>query len=753
MRLREAHAAVLFGAILVAVLFAGSAFRWVEAIVAIVVAAAVALQLTSRRVFTRMPSLVALLGTAAVLTAMQLLPLPRMLVQSLQPIGSALREEGAELAGTSPWQALTLDAPGSLRALAFFVILFGVAWLALRLAVSSTGRYRLLVMIGSTCGAAAIVSGVHELVGAQSLYGLYEPRLGQPQMLGPLLNTNHLGCLMAVGVMVALGLAMYARQTSWLRALWLGVVVACAVVAVMTRSRGATLALITGAVVTGGLLGMQRLFGTERRARASYMTTIPVGVVAVSAIVVIVYASAGGVSKELSRTTLDEIQAPTSKFAIWRASTRLIEESPWVGVGRGAFEPAITHTHPSAAFASFSHVENEYIQAIVDWGIIGAVLLGICVVWVVLKGARRWNDGPLAAGAIGGIAVIALQSVVDFGIQLLGLAIPFVVLLASVTYVSLHEAQARARKVAIATRAVQMLGLALAAVLLLSSTTTSVAEDHDALRGREDLTLEDIRPSLERHPLDYYGFALAAQVMYRERDPRAVQLLNHALRLHPSHPGLHHIAARALLQAGRVEQAAIEYAHALSATPAPDRLLAEIVQRLPPRLAASAIPVDLPNFEGVMRSLRELSGSHELQRLWLMRVLDLKPGDVRACDWLYALATQRADERAAQEAGTRCIAHSLDAEAKIGLARMLLGKGRHADAMRFVRDVESWEGRIDVRAQGWLIRCDVEIAEARWDDAKRCLRKLDVSGLIKDRAQVTTRLEKIEEQLRATAKP
>ena len=67
------------------------------------------------------------LGAAALLTALQLVPLPHLLLAQLQPMGHALRGDGAALAGTEPWQAISLDAPGTLRGLAFFIILLGVA--------------------------------------------------------------------------------------------------------------------------------------------------------------------------------------------------------------------------------------------------------------------------------------------------------------------------------------------------------------------------------------------------------------------------------------------------------------------------------------------------------------------------------------------------------------------------------------------------------------------------------------------------
>src|SRR5690606_33741716 len=98
------------------------------------------------------------------------------------------------------------------------------------------------------------------------------------------------------------------------------------------------------------------------------------------------------------------------------STTSLVEESPWAGIGRGAFEPVFTRVHPGAAFHSFSHVENEYLQAVVEWGIPGSVFLFLSALWFGITAARRWHQGPLAAGALGAITAVALQSTVDFGV-------------------------------------------------------------------------------------------------------------------------------------------------------------------------------------------------------------------------------------------------------------------------------------------------------------------------------------------------
>jgi len=739
-------------AVAAAVLLVGGATRWAQAVVAGVVAIAVIPQLRSRRGFARVSPLIAALVGAIGLTTLQLVPLPHALLEFLQPIGIGLRDDGSQLMGTSPWEAVSLDAPSSLRALGMLVTLLGVAWLGLRLAVSERGRYRILATVAGVSGLTAVIVWVHVGLGAERLYGLYTPE-AHPHLLGPLLNDNHLGGLMAIGAVVAAGLAMHTRQATILRVLWTLDVTVCGATAVAGTSRGATLALVSGLVLVAGLLVAQRFFGgSDGTQRSSRLTTsLPIVVVAACAIFVIVYASAGEVSNQLARTTIQEVQAPNSKFAIWRSSTVLIEESPILGVGRGAFESAITRVHPAAAVSSFSHAENEYVQAVVDWGIGGGAVLGVLGVWLMANALRRWRDGPLAAGALGAVGAVALQSSVDFGVEILGLAVPVTVLLATLSYVPLKELEGHRVKRAVAGRVVYVAALVAAMFLLLTNSTRELGEDH-AMLAKPDSSLDDVRSSVERHPLDYYGYARAAQLLIKSDQAGGVQALNHALRLDPHHPGLHHLAARMLVRAHRSEQAAIEYAAVLRISAAPAPIIAELLSALPMEDAASAIPADLPSLPAMIQLLDDAHAGTVAIR-WLSRVLDLRPNNSQACDALFRFATQHEDLLAATTASARC-GEAASRERRIALGQMLLAHNKFAEARRAVDGVETWDGTVDEKIAGWLVICDALAGDKLWDDTKRCLRRLDVALIPPERrTEISTRLDKIGEVVRGNGQP
>jgi O-Antigen ligase len=701
--------------------------RWAQAIVALLVAIALVPHFFARSAFERSSPLVVLLGAAAALTMLQLIPLPPSVLERLNATGQGLREDGAQLLDLAPWSAITLDAPATLRALGFFFLLLGIAVVCLRIATTERGRYRLVAAVTVVCALAAVVTVAHKILGLQMLYGVYDPR-ATPAIIGPLLNENHLGGLMAIGATSAAGLVMYRRQRSWLRVTWLIVVGLCGVVTMLSQSRGATLALLAGMFVTAALLLGQRFAGSEaaRRRRGSFITSsLPIGVVAASAIVIVVYSSAGGTQQEFDKTSLREVDAPTSKFAAWKSSSKLVEEAPWFGVGRGAMETSFTRVHASSGFVTFSHLENEYLQTPVDYGIAGTIILGAFTLWLSAVAIRRWKDGAIAAGALGGITCALLQSSVDFGVELLGLAMPLTVLVATVAYVPMREASRSVMLRGRTMRAGLVVVLCAVAATMFSDATKSVDEDHHALSSeRASVALAEILPAISRHPLDYYGYALAADVLSRSGDNRAIRLLNHALRLHPTHPGLHRVAARMLLRSGHDEQATLEYAMALRYSQDPSKLLAEIVQVFPRDRAIAAIPSDLSDVYVVSRALRDLK-KPDLAGMWLSRVVASRRS-AAACDLWFDVMLEGID--LPLDSAHRCLEALPDRQTRLALARVLINKERYSESVRLLQDVETWPGRIDERAAAWLTLCDVHTVMRAYADAKRCLRRLDASG-------------------------
>ncbi len=755
MRLRDRISLAIGGlALLVSVLVIGGALRWTQALVAGLVALALVMQVGSRRRLDHLSPVTALLGIAVALTAIQLLPLPAGLLDALNVRGNELRDDGAALAGTAPWRVISMDPANTLRALAFFITLLGVAILGLRIASSERGRYLVLAGVALSCGLAAAVTGLHTLLNIDHLYGVYAPRHATPPLLGPLLNANHLGGLMAMGAVISIGLLFYQRQAAQLRVLWVVIAVSCCTTALASQSRGAVLALGLGLVTTIALLVAGRIRAPSNdgeRPHRALINEVPITIVIAFGLAVAVYTSAGKVADQLDNTSLVELDQPLSKYAAWRSAATLVEEAPWLGIGRGALEPAFTRIHEPSAYVTFSHLENEYIQAVVEWGVPGAILLGLALAWCIAVAAKRWRDGALAASAIGASAAILFQSSVDFGIELLGLAVPMVLVATTLLGVRLRESRGLAIRAARGSLVVALVG---AVVVLLLAQTRSIQEDHDFLTSDDNHALADVLPVIERHPLDYLAFGEAAAVMVRSGDPRAAKFLNHALRLHPTHPGLHRLAARMLIATGRRSQGAVEYALAVRGTLMPKALIAEIVTLLPEvELAAAAIPVDAVNHQQILRALDSVK-RNDVAVHWLQRVVLGPRSDLAVIDQLYTLAMKLHQLPIAEQAARRRLVVSRTNASRIMLARVMFRREAFDQVLRDLADVPTWKGRLDEKAEAWFLMCDTQIEKRAWDPALECLHKLDGSGVIAParRNDVVKRLTIVNDQRTSEAK-
>ncbi len=731
-----------------AVFVVGGALRWSAAIVAILVALSLIPFVLSRRVARSISPLVAVYAVCITLTALQLAPLPTGLLQAADATGEALRADGAAVSGVSSWHAITLDAAGSLRALTFFVTLLAFAVVALRIAVTERGRLICLGGVAAVCGITAGIVGVHQIFGATSLYGIYDPIQATPPVLGPLLNANHLGGLMALGSVLSLGLVMYGKQSMVARWAWGTTAIGCAIVVLASLSRGALLAMTIGAGVTLGVLAAQRLARPadrmSRSARRRFvMTTLPIGIVAVCVTFIVVFTSAGTAAEQLQNVSAHEIHEPKSKYAAWQSSMQLLDEAPWTGIGRGALEPVLTRVHPASSFVTFSHLENEYLQAFIEWGIAGGIVIMGILGWIVVVALRKWRDGPLTAGALGALAAVAVQSNVDFGVELLGLAVPATIVAATLAYVPLQPLKPgllllRARGILI----LHILALAGAAALLFLPATRSVAEDHIVLDERP--SLEVIRDCIARHPFDYYGYAIGAETLARDHDTEAVAMLNHALMLHPTHSGLHRFSGELLLASGYIDQAAGEFAAAMHGASDPRGVLYEIDHRFTPAKAADAIPVDYDNVELVIRTLA-LDKHSDIALAWVERVVGEHPRSLATLDMMYSLAIDQNDQVTAERALRQRLAIATDPHTTLLLARMIAKRGDHDEVLKRLGDVTTWHGMIDDQLQAWLLLCDTRLAQKDLDETERCLHHLDAAGILvpAQRGELVRRLEAV----------
>ncbi len=749
----------LLAALALAVFAIGGAPRWSVVALAGLAATAAAGQIGSRRKLQGWSPLLIVLGTMIVLTLLQLVPMPEIVLKTINPTGYGLLVDGVQLSNPDaheparsavrqilkgPWRPLSLDPASTRVELAKFCAYFLLAWMALRAAASDRGRQRLLSAVAALAGSVAVVGIIHELLGADRLFGFYTPVHANPLVMAPLLNPNHLACLMVIGALTAAGLAVNERRAPPIRALWIVVTIMCIGVGLATRSRGGVMALGAGATVAAVVMVLQQLRASAETRRADVLrVAIPAAVIVLCTLVLVVYFG-GSVQQELEHTRLDELSDPRSKYEAWRSAITLIEEAPVLGVGRGAFQSAFSRVHPQSSQVTFSHLENEYLQAVVDWGLLGGIALAIALGLAVILAVRRWKDGPLTAAAIGALTGVGVQSLVDFGLELPGIAVPTLLIASTLLHVPLVETS-RKRKRRVGRIAAVLATLAVGA-LAATPLARTLANDHAILR--EGSSLVKAKAAFARHPLDYLA---AAHIATASPEPRQrIAYLNHALRLHPTHSGLHRIIGAWLAGSGHLSQAAIEYKVALSGSDAPEALVDEIVTRFPrAEDAAKALPGSHRMWQRIVKSLTDRKRP-DIALLYMSQVVDSRP-EVEPRVWrtLFNLALQQGDLVVASRAERQLLKVEAGLANTLRLAQLQIRLLKYDDALATLARANAQEVSSSEHVDTRLLVCEIHVTRIDWIKARDCFNavRLGPSVTLAVRRRIHARLAAVEDAL------
>jgi tetratricopeptide (TPR) repeat protein len=778
MRRRDAGAILVIAVTVTTGLAAlGGAPRWAACLTAgLGLCCALPYALSQRRiaVWARAP-LLALLGAAALATALQLVPLPAAVVAGLAPMRHALGvDTAAALDASAPgWLPLSYDWPATLLALATLVGLLGLAYAATRVAAEPRGRLWLVRIVAAAGVAMAVCGLVHRALGLDALFGVYQPAYATPAYPAPLLNDNHLAGFLSLTAPLALALAVV--STGVARLGWVAGLTAIAATNLLVASRGGAISLAAGLAAAVAVLVVQRRRGPGQRVARAVL--IPAAIVVACGVVLVSVLATDRIRDELARTSMAELDDPHSKFGVWRASVVLASENPWTGVGRGAFEPAFTRLHESGT-KTYSHVENQYLQAVVDWGVPVAAGLLALALWLARASVRRWNGGPIEAGALAALLTLAVHSIADFHLELPGVAVAAIAVLAVLmpaTPASASRAPRQRRRLRPRpwTWRVPALAAGAAVVALAASPAGQTARQgqaeleavlaraaaHDARNDGAAATREGARAIalgralVARHPSDYLLAGLLARAYFRQRDPEAVRWINRAMALNPKHPDLHVLAARMLLAAGRRQQALVEYSLALRYTLTPRAILDDLVQRFPdPAEAAAGMPAQRERLPVLTSWLRAMART-DVALAYARRVYPEHAGDFEVQRIVSELAWLERDLALAVTAGRPAYEHSRHLAQAIVLAQALRDSGQMDEAGRVLTEALEL-GRYDAPwqiAQAHAVLSDVHAAAGDDMAARGSMRTAnrltpgDADPAV--RAQLHRRLARIEERL------
>jgi hypothetical protein len=315
--------------------------------------------------------------------------------------------------------------------------------------VSRFGAQRLAVAL-ITFGALLAVFGiVQEVVNLSNkivlVYGFWKPQYLGSRPFGPFINRNHFAGWMLMAVPLVLGLfcsgtaraMLRVRPTLRDRVLWFSspeanqtllvaaaaCVMALSLVLTMSRS-GIAAGVLTTVMIMAVALWKQRSMTRK------LVAAVTVGLICVTAIT---WTGTDVIARRFVNTNWAEFN---DRRGAWLDALAISRRFLLTGTGFNTYGTATLFYQEHNLDEHFAQAHNDYLQLLAEGGLLMTVPAVLVVVGFFVVVRRRLVQEAsvtgfwLRAGALAGVAAIALQETVDFSLQMPGNAVLFTVLCA-----------------------------------------------------------------------------------------------------------------------------------------------------------------------------------------------------------------------------------------------------------------------------------------------------------------------------------
>jgi Flp pilus assembly protein TadD len=501
-------------------------------------------------------------GCVLSITILHAIPWPSGWVAAIAPdaaFDATITAQGLD-APAPTWIPFSRD-PGATYERIVYAAAVAAAFCAARLQ-ALRGKSSFLIGAVVLSGASIAVSHLlHQAVDAEAVYGLFKPKPGQ--MSGPLLNPNNFAGYLALCLPISIGFAIKAEHRSE-RMGWLCVASVMAATGLLAVSRGGTVALVVGPMVMGLLYAFRRRVGSagagaERR-RSSALLEL-------GSIAGLLLAGTFTLAALASKDLVDNDYQNFSKLAMYREELRYLLGDPrriWLGVGRGAYSASFSAVQHGSVRAQ--HAECLPLQYAIEYGVPLAIAFLVPSLVRTSRALLFWRT-PIHLGAIAGVVAIGFQNLVDFGLELTGIAVPAAICLAAgITHSERGIPQVdRWWKLRLYPAAAANLALCTAA--LASYSLKAIDTDISIVRptlqhlfaSGESEQFRDVFPRyIQAHPADAELAGTGGAFAARESEPKAIFWLNRAMTLAPDWEVPHLWAAQWLISRGRWDQGLTE---------------------------------------------------------------------------------------------------------------------------------------------------------------------------------------------------
>jgi len=120
------------------------------------------------------------------------------------------------------------------------------------------------------------------------------------------------------------------------------------------------------------------------------------------------------------------------RMLVWKATLKAFADFAWFGTGLGTFRYVFPLYYPEGLQNNFLYTHNDYLQFLLETGIVGTLLLALAFVslaGIAFKACSKESPSFIMAGLVTSMIYMLIHSFFDFNMHIPSNAIMFSIIL------------------------------------------------------------------------------------------------------------------------------------------------------------------------------------------------------------------------------------------------------------------------------------------------------------------------------------
>ena len=266
--------------------------------------------------------------------------------------------------------------------------------------------YRMLKVLAVFGFLLAVFGIIQHTTGNGKIYWFRELTHGGSPF-GPFVNRNHFAGFIGMVIPLSLGVGLMSRSLEK-KIMYAFFSITMTVALFFSLSRGGIVSFFAGIMVFAFVV-----FGKTYSVRR----LVPVFLFIIILASYLLYLGIAPIIDRFSQTDVSNEQ----RLLAWQGVLSALKDYPVFGSGLGTFQYIFKIYKPDGLYLYWDHAHNDYLELLLEIGIVGTIIVAIFFFFelkTILKTPWEGKEIYLHAAFLSSITTIAVQSVVDFNLQI-----------------------------------------------------------------------------------------------------------------------------------------------------------------------------------------------------------------------------------------------------------------------------------------------------------------------------------------------